>query len=50
MKIDKLLFGLQVTIIGMGIVFFILYIISYIIDLTKAYLMIIKHIQRISFQ
>ncbi|HHU69085.1 MAG TPA: OadG family protein [Thermoanaerobacterales bacterium] len=36
MKIDKLLFGLQVTIIGMGIVFFILYIISYIIDLTKS--------------
>ncbi len=33
---DKFIFGFQVTAIGMGIVFFILYIISYILDLTKS--------------
>lgn len=32
---DKLLYGLQVTIIGMGIVFVILYIISLMLDIMR---------------
>ncbi|NPV43519.1 MAG: OadG family protein [Firmicutes bacterium] len=33
--IDKLIYGLQVTIVGMGIVFLILYIISLVLDIMK---------------
>jgi sodium pump decarboxylase gamma subunit len=33
--IDKLIYGLQITIVGMGIVFLILYIISLVLDIMK---------------
>jgi len=32
---DKLIYGLQVTVVGMGIVFLILYIISVVLDMMK---------------